>query len=129
MPKNYQLYLDGSHNLQGSLTIKKFLSSQKNKKIFVIFSMLQDKDCEGFLKNISTKTNQLITITIADEPKSRKAEDINKIANKLNIKSNIAKNFDDAFEKVLLEKKEDSIILICGSLYLAGKFLEENQNL
>ncbi|MBU6339643.1 MAG: bifunctional folylpolyglutamate synthase/dihydrofolate synthase [Rickettsiales bacterium] len=130
LPKNYELYLDGSHNLQGATTIEKFLSSQKNKKIFVIFSMLQDKDCEGFLRKISTKIDQLVTVTIAEEPKSRKAHDIKKIADDFKIKSVAAENFDDAFKKILLKKtKEDSIILICGSLYLAGSFLECNYHL
>lgn len=127
LPKNYELYLDGSHNLQGATTIEKFLSSQKNKKIFVIFSMLQDKDCEGFLKKISNKIDKLITVTIADEPKSRKAEEIKKIADNLKIETLAAKNFDDAFKEILSEEiNEEAIILICGSLYLAGNFLDAN---
>jgi dihydrofolate synthase/folylpolyglutamate synthase len=127
LPKNYELYLDGSHNLQGATTIEKFLSSQKNKKIFVIFSMLQDKDCEGFLRKISNKIDKLITVTIADEPKSRKAEEIKKIADNLRIKTFAAKDFDNAFKKILSEEvNEKAIILICGSLYLAGNFLNAN---
>lgn len=129
LPRNYELYLDGSHNIQGALTIEKFLFSQKNKTIFVIFSMLQDKDCEGFLRKISTKIDQLVTVTIANEPKSRKAEDIKRIADEFKIGSFTAKNFDDAFKKILSKKtKKDAIILICGSLYLAGSFLENNSH-
>lgn len=124
LPKNFELYLDGSHNLHGAATIEKFLRQQKNKKIFVIFSMLQDKDCKGFLKKISSHIDQLIAVTISDEAKSRKAEEISKIAKELGIKSVAAKNFDEAFEKA--KCKEPALILICGSLYLAGSFLGEN---
>jgi dihydrofolate synthase/folylpolyglutamate synthase len=125
LPKNYELYLDGSHNLQGATTIKKFLDLQKNKKIFVIFSMLQDKNCAGFLKKISKKIELLISLTIANETKSRQKDDIQKIAQNIGINSITAENFEDAFAKILKNKKdvEDSLILVCGSLYLAGEFL------
>jgi dihydrofolate synthase/folylpolyglutamate synthase len=131
LPKNYELYLDGSHNLQGASTVKKFLESKKDKKIFVIFSMLQDKNCEGFLQKISPIINQLIALEIPNETKSYKKEEIVKIAKKIQIKSISADNFNEAFSKILSKnkKREDSIILVCGSLYLAGSFLELNQDL
>lgn len=131
LPKNYQLYLDGSHNLQGSTTIKKFLKSKKDQEIFVIFSMLQDKNCEGFLQKISPEINQLIALEIPNEAKSYKKEEIVKIAKKLQIKSISANNFNEAFSKILSVNKtgKDAIILVCGSLYLAGSFLEQNQEL
>ena len=131
LPKNYELYLDGSHNLQGASTVKKFLESKKDKKIFVIFSMLQDKNCEGFLQKISPIINQLIALEIPNETKSYQKEEIVKIAKKLQIQSMSADNFNEAFSKILSknEKEKDSIILVCGSLYLAGSFLERNQDL
>lgn len=123
LPENFELYLDGSHNLQGAETVRDFLSSQQNKRIFVIFSMLKDKNCEGFLQTISDKIDELITLTIPDEPKSRTASEINEIAKKIGVKSQSAENFSDAFNKI--KHDEPAIILICGSLYLAGKFLEQ----
>lgn len=129
LPKSCDLFLDGSHNLQGAETIEKFLKKQKGKKIFVIFSMLKDKNCEGFLKKIGKEIDQLITLTIPDEPKSRTALEINKIAKKTGIKSVAAQNFDEAFAMIKKEKEQPTLIIICGSLYLAGSFLEENKNL
>lgn len=128
LPKNFELFLDGSHNIQGAETIKNFLKTQKNKKIFVIFSMLKDKNCEGFLKKIAGEIDYLIAITIPDESKSRKASEIKEIAKKIGINSIATKNFDEAFEKIIPQQKNNggNLILICGSLYLAGKFLEMN---
>jgi len=124
LDENFELYLDGSHNLQGAETVVNFLHSQKNKKKFIIFSMLKYKDCAGFLHKIAGETDDLIDLEIADEPKSRKAKEINQIAKEIGIKSQIAKNFSDAFKKIKYD--EPALILICGSLYLAGKFLSEN---
>ncbi len=126
LPKNCDLYLDGSHNLQGAATIEKFLKSQKGKRIFVIFSMLEDKNCAGFLQKIAANIDHLIALTIPDEPKSRQAQDIAVIAKELGIKSMWKRNFDAAFEEILLlkESEEEALVLVCGSLYLAGSFLE-----
>ena len=49
--------------------------------------MLKDKDCEGFLKKISGEIDKLYAIEIPDEPKSRSALEIQKIASKVGIKS------------------------------------------
>jgi dihydrofolate synthase/folylpolyglutamate synthase len=128
LPQNFELYLDGSHNPQGAETLVKFLKKQKNKKILVIFSMLKDKDCESFLKKLAPQVDELFTLEIPGEAKSRKAEEIKKIAQKLKIKSEAVKNFDDAFKKILGKKNPpESLILICGSLYLAGSFLETSK--
>lgn len=123
--KNYELYLDGSHNLQGATTIGNFLSKAKNKKIIVIFSMLKDKNCEGFLKKISNKIDELIALEIPNEPKSRKAEEIYEIAKILKIKSTKATNLEDAFNKI--KDRKNTLVIVCGSLYLAGEFLLQNQ--
>ncbi len=125
LPKSCELYLDGSHNLQGAGTVIKFLKLQKNKKIFVIFSMLKDKNCEGFLKKISKEVDQLIALTIPDETKSRTTDEINKIAKKIGINSVAAKNFDEAF-RMIGKCDGEAVALVCGSLYLAGNFLELN---
>ncbi|MBM3579179.1 MAG: bifunctional folylpolyglutamate synthase/dihydrofolate synthase [Alphaproteobacteria bacterium] len=118
----FELYLDGSHNLQGAMIVADFLREQKNgRKVFVIFSMLKDKNCEGFLRIISSEVDELITLTIPDEPKSRTAFEIKQIAERIGIKSQIAENFLDAFEKI--KSDEPALVLICGSLYLAGRFL------
>lgn len=130
LPNNFELYLDGSHNLQGSATIKKFLKNEKDKKIFVIFSMLKDKNCAGFLKKLAKEIDHLIAVPIADEPKARSPEEIKIIAKKNGIFCKSSKNFNEAFANILSSHKssEPALILVCGSLYLAGNFLEENGN-
>jgi len=124
LPKNCELYLDGSHNPQGAATVRDFLHSKKQQKKSVIFSMLKDKDCAEFLKIIAPEIDELVAIAIPDEPKSRSAQEIFEIAKNLKIKSQIAKNFDEAFTKI--NHDEDALIVVCGSLYLAGNFLEKN---
>jgi dihydrofolate synthase/folylpolyglutamate synthase len=130
LPKNWELYLDGSHNLQGAATIVEFLKKQKSKKIFVIFSMLKDKNCADFLKKITPKIDELLAMEIPHETKSYKAKEIKKIAENLGIKVENVSGFKEAFTEISKNKKdgEDALILVCGSLYLAGEFLEINNS-
>ena len=90
--------------------------------------MLEDKDCQGFLEKISDEIDWLISLTIANEPKSRLNKDIKKIAQNIGINSLTAKNFEEAFAKILTIHKSDeaALIMVCGSLYLAGDFLTNN---
>lgn len=124
LPKNSELYVDGSHNIQGATTIYKFLRQQKNKKKFVIFAMLKDKDCSGFLQKIASEINHLVAVEIDDEPKSRRREEILNIAQKLQISAVGAENMKEALGKIKCD--EPCVVLVCGSLYLAGNFLAEN---
>jgi len=122
--KNSEIYVDGSHNMQGSQTIKEFLLSKKNKKIYIIFSMLKDKDCYNFLKNIAGLVEQIFIIKINNQSRAMDPKDIFDITKKLNVKSQLIDNFKQAFFH--LKNNDDSIILVCGSLYLAGEFLMLN---
>ncbi len=130
LPKNCEIYLDGSHNIAGAETIDDFLSKQKGKKIIVIMAMLNDKDCSQFIKVIASKIDFFISCEIFDEEKSLKSQEIAKIAKErgvLNVK--ISQNLEQVF-KIITEQEinEDYLVLVCGSLYFAGEFLLKNYN-
>ena len=110
--------------IKGSSVASQPRMTDVEKKVSVIFGMLKDKNCEEFLKIISPEVSELIAIEIPNESKSRSAAEIFDIAQKLKIKSQTAKNLEEAFTKIKCH--ESAIILVCGSLYLAGSFLEMN---
>jgi dihydrofolate synthase/folylpolyglutamate synthase len=124
LDKSCTLYLDGSHNLAGAKTLQAFLKSQTNTKKIVIFGMLKDKDCQGFLNEIKDEIDEIIAVKITDEDKSRSGEEIEEVAKNLNIKSQVTANISNAFSR--LKNEENALILVCGSLYLAGEFMEGN---
>ena len=73
----------------------------------------------GYFKNISTLT----TIDIPNQPNSIKGKDLKK---KLNKFENIS--YEETIEKAIrsIPVKKNDIILITGSLYLAGEVLNQN---
>lgn len=125
---NFQLYLDGSHNPQGAMTIDEFLTNFPNHQKIVIFQMLKDKNCEEFLKIIGNKIDKLLICQIAHDSRFRTPQNILEIAQNLQINSEIIESFADGFEKIEQEfSSQQGLILICGSLYFAAEFLIENQ--
>ncbi len=119
--KNNQLFVDGSHNPLGAKVLNDYLQTLKCKK-HIILGMMANKDHEEYIsyfKDISS----LITIDIPNQPNSIKGEDLkNKLNNFPNL--NYEKSVEDALKKVSTDN--DDIILITGSLYLAGEVLNLN---
>ena len=119
--KNNQLFVDGSHNPLGAKVLNDYLQTLKCKK-HIILGMMANKDHEEYMsyfKNISSLT----TIDIPNQPNSIKGKDLkNKLNNFPNL--NYEKSVEDALKKISTDK--DDIILITGSLYLAGEVLNLN---
>ncbi|HRW29261.1 MAG TPA: hypothetical protein P5227_04660, partial [Emcibacteraceae bacterium] len=95
----------------------------KDEKIILICGMLQNKDTRGYLANFTNQAKQLYAVHVEGEI-SHPATDIVKFAWDLGIKAETAQNVKDALQKIGPENSEK--VLICGSLYLAGKVLADN---
>ena len=119
--KNNQLFVDGSHNPLGAKVLNDYLQTLKCKK-HIILGMMANKDHEEYIsyfKNISSLT----TIDIPNQPNSIKGKDLkNKLDKFPNL--NYERSIEDALKKISTNK--DDIILITGSLYLAGEVLNLN---
>ena len=119
--KNNKIYIDGSHNVLGSKVLNEHLETIKCNK-HIILGMMANKDHEeyiGHFKNISSMT----TIDIPGQPNSIKGKDLKKKINKYH-KVQFKKSIIDAIKSCKL--LDDDIIIITGSLYLAGEVLKLN---
>ena len=119
--KDHKLYVDGSHNPLGAKVLNEYLESLDCNK-HIILGMMANKDHNeymSFFKDISTLT----TIDIPNQPNSIKGVELK---DKLNGFSNI--NYKESIEDAIksMPVKENDIILITGSLYLAGEVLNLN---
>ncbi len=119
--KDHKLFVDGSHNPLGAKVLNEYLESLNCNK-HIILGMMANKDHNeymSFFKDIATLT----TIDIPNQPNSIKGEELK---NKINCFSNI--NYKESIEEAIksIPVKENDIILITGSLYLAGEVLNLN---
>ncbi|MDA9646171.1 Mur ligase family protein [Candidatus Pelagibacter sp.] len=119
--KNNHLYVDGSHNPLGAKVLNEFLQSLNCNK-HIILGMMANKDHNkyiGFFKNIKSLT----TIDIPNQPSSIKGKELkNKIKSFKN--TSYQHSIEDAIRSINLQKND--VILITGSLYLAGEVLNLN---
>ncbi len=90
----------------------------------MIFSMLEDKDYKAFLSKIKDETDLLIACDIENSVKNRSKDEICAFANEIGLKCVKSNLVADAIKEA--SDFDDSLILVAGSLYLAGNFLEEN---
>ena len=119
--KNNRLIIDSSHNPGGSKAINEYLQTLNCNK-HVIVGMMENKDHKKFInyfKNISS-------LTVIDIPNQTNAISGGKLKEKFKKFKNLnyAKSIELALKALQLEKND--IILITGSIYLAGEMFNLN---
>ena len=119
--KNNQLFLDGSHNEDGARVLNEYLQTLDCKK-HVVVGMMANKDHEKYIsyfKDISSIT----TIDIPGQPNSISGKDLKEKFRKI---SNV--QYKESIEKAIrsIPLKENDLLIITGSLYLAGEILNLN---
>jgi len=119
--KNNTLIIDSSHNPGGSKALNEYLQTLNCNK-HVIVGMMENKDHEKFInyfKNISS-------LTVIDIPNQANAISGKKLKEKFKKFKNLnyVKTIEQALKSLQLEKND--IILITGSIYLAGEVLNLN---
>ena len=119
--KNNRLLLDGSHNEDGARVLNEYLQTLDCNKHFII-GMMSNKNHEEYIshfKNISS-------LTTVDIPNQQNAISGKKLKEKFQNVFNA--KYEDNVEKAIksLTLKENDILIITGSLYLAGEILNLN---
>ncbi len=119
--KDNKLIVDGSHNEDGSRVLNEYLKSLNCRK-HIVLGMMANKDHSNFIKyfkNISSIT----TIDIPNQPNSLDGKILKtKFKNFQNVK--YKPTIKKAISSVNLRKGD--LLLITGSLYLAGEVLNLN---
>ena len=119
--KNNQLFIDGSHNPLGAKVLNEYLQSLNYNK-HIILGMMSNKDHNDYISYFKD-IKSLTTIDIPNQPGAIKGTELkNKIKNFKNIK------YQNSIENAItsIDPQENDIILITGSLYLAGEVLNLN---
>ena len=118
---NNRLLIDGSHNEDGSRALNEYLQTLNCNK-HVIIGMMSNKDHKKYIsyfKNISSFT----TVDIPNQINAISGQKLKeKFKNFLNIQHK--ESIEQAIKSIAL--KENDLLIITGSLYLAGEALNLN---
>ncbi|HKM13673.1 MAG TPA: folylpolyglutamate synthase/dihydrofolate synthase family protein [Candidatus Methanomethylophilaceae archaeon] len=112
--------IDVSHTFAGSFCLCSDIKDIYGK-VLVVFGILDDKDVERISKNIS----EIATKTIITQPDTIRAASSEKVSEAFMKHMNlvtIAENVSEAMDEAL-KIRDDELILVTGSLYMAGDAL------
>lgn len=119
-----RVLLDGGHNPDAARALARYLASVGGK-FHAICAMLDNKDARGFLEPIAPFLASLTAVPIPGHG-CHPPELLAVIAGEFGVSAQTASSIEEAMVK---RRGASQPILICGSLYLAGKVLRTNGEL
>lgn len=135
-PADAEIWLDGGHNPAAGRALAAALADLEDRvarPLYLICGMLATKDADGFLAPFRGLARLVITVEIAGEEASQSAGALYDAARRCGLDAEPALSLEDAMERITLHAALDDEtmppprILICGSLYLAGRILRDHK--
>ncbi len=133
-PDDAEVWLDGGHNPHCAAAVSRAIADLEEKidrPLYLICGMLRTKDAVGFLTAFRGLARHVVTVSIPGEAASMGAGALYDAARAAGLDAAPAEDLEDAMLQLNAwarahARETPPRILICGSLYLAGKILEEN---
>ena len=119
---NEKLLIDGCHSIASAKNLYNYLKTLK-EPIYGIWGMQKNKLPDQFIKSFNKIFKKLITVTTSNELNALKGNELKKIGKKY-VPTSTADDIQDALKQI--SSKENKTIVIFGSLYLVGEFLNKN---
>ena len=124
LPPPWELWLDGGHNPAAGAMLAREAAHWADRPLHLIVGMMSNKNVSGFLRNLAAHVQGLSAVPIPDESGSMPPAAIVEAAHGLGIAATSAPDFVCAIDD--LAAQPPARVLICGSLYLAGRALTAN---
>ena len=133
-PEDSEIWLDGGHNPHCAAAVSRAIADLEEKvdrPLYLICGMLRTKDAAGFLSAFRGLARHVVTVSIPGEEASLGAGALYDAARAAGLDAAPAEDLEDAMLQLNAwarahAREAPPRILICGSLYLAGKVLAEN---
>ncbi|MGR3323491.1 MAG: bifunctional folylpolyglutamate synthase/dihydrofolate synthase [Pseudooceanicola sp.] len=120
-----ELWLDGGHNPAAGAVLATHLGSLPPRATHLICGMLNTKDVTGFLSPLAPHAASLTAVSVPGETATLAAEDTARLAAAAGHMAATADSVADALARIAAADPA-ARVLVCGSLYLAGRVLREN---
>lgn len=129
LPEGWELWLDGGHNDSAGEALAlqaRHWRDTDNLPLALVCGMIATKRPREFLAPLAPYAQELVALVIPDEPMSLPAQDIADEAKAAGMRTiYTASSLAEALKEcVRRDSHAPRRILVCGSLYLAGKVLE-----
>jgi len=132
LPRGSELWIDGGHNPAAGRAISDFFRGHiaAGRPFHIILGLLQNKDAGGFLKPFSGRTATVHTVPVPDHPYHEPAQ-LAAAARANGLTAFPATDPAAALDWIAhhADRAQPPVVLIGGSLYLAGAMLAANGTL
>lgn len=118
--------VDGAHNPDGAATVAETLAedfSITGELIYVV-GLLGGRDPEQVLEAMGVRQANLLIAVQPDSPRALPAADLASAAAPLGVPTEVVPDLADAIARARSVASEDDVIVITGSLYVAGHALD-----
>ena len=120
-----ELWLDGGHNPAGGEALAATLAQMPRRPTHLICGMLNTKDVAGYLRPLAGHAQSLTAVSIPGEKNTLPATETRSAAVAAGLCATTAETVLAALTAIAAHTPT-ARVLICGSLYLAGQVLQEN---
>lgn len=120
---NPRIILDGAHNLDGIENLIKNLKLFNYDKLYLIVSILRDKEHEKMLKELSLFADEIVLVDLNTKRKTD-ISILEKEVLKYNTKTLVIEDLEKAITQTLKDANKNDLIIISGSLYLVSDVKE-----
>ena len=121
-----ELWLDGGHNPAAGSILADMARTWRDRPLDLIIGMMNTKDPAGFIRPLAPFVRRAVTISIPGEKNTLSAAATRAVLAAEGVTATVASDLPDAVSRIADLEGERSRILICGSLYLAGRVLAAN---
>jgi dihydrofolate synthase/folylpolyglutamate synthase len=126
LPRDWQLWLDGAHNPHGATALAAWLAAQM-EPIHLVTAMLDSKDPEGFFRALAGRVASVNTVPVPGGHNGIDPAKLAEAAARAGHKAQAAADPATAITDVVTKATPGTaLVMIAGSLYLAGAVLAEN---
>jgi len=127
LPEHHELWLDGGHNASaGEAVADHIRANWTDRPLYVISGMLNTKSCVDFLRPLAEHCQLFSAVAIPGEENTVSADDLAAIAGSVGMDAHARPSVEQALKMLPLDSRLPGRVLICGSLYLAGRILADN---
>jgi len=122
---DWELWLDGGHNPAAGEVLGDVAAGWHDRPLYLVVGMMNTKDAAGFIAPLAKHARALWAVTIPGEKNALPAEAIAAAADSVGLPAKLAGSVLAAIRDIPVDDVK-ARVLICGSLYFAGKVLAEN---
>ncbi len=125
VPPDWELWLDGGHNPLAGEILGDVAAGWRDRPLYLVVGMMNTKDAAGFIAPLAKYARALWAVTIPGEKNALPAEAIADAAGSVGLPAQTADSVVAAIREIPVHDVNGRV-LICGSLYFAGRVLAEN---